>query len=145
MDYAHISKLLEEDFRRLMGVKPPTFEAMATVLREAEEKRRYRGGRPPALSIENQRLLTLDGWREYRTMFHIAQSFQVSESVAWRTLHRVENPLIKSGACSLPGKKARLKPDVEWTLVTVDATETPIERPKKNSGISTPEKRNATR
>ena len=90
MDYAHISKLLEEDFRRLTGVKPPTFEAMATVLREAEEKRRkkrrYRGGRPPALSIENQRLLTLDDWREYRTMFHIAQSFQVSESVAWRTL-----------------------------------------------------------
>jgi hypothetical protein len=122
-------------------VNPGTFETMAAVLREAERARqagrRYRGGRPPALSVENQLLLALGYWREYRTMFHVAQSFGVSESVAWRTLHWVEDTLIKSRKFSLPGKKALLKPEVEWTLVVVDATETPIERPQKNSGAST--------
>src|SRR2546430_937481 len=100
MEYDHVRKLAADGFRRLTGVKPGTFEAMASVLREAEagrqSKRRYRGGRPPALSVENQLLLTLDYWREYRTMFHIAQGFGVSESVAWRTLHWVEDTLIKS-------------------------------------------------
>ncbi len=149
MDYAHIRTLGEEDFRRLTGVKPATYEAMVAVLRDAQatrrQKRRYRGGRPAALSIENQLLLALDYWREYRTMFHIAQSFQVSESVAWRTLHWVENTLIKSRKFSLPGKQALLKPEIEWTLAVVDATETPVERPKKGRSTSTRAKRNATR
>lgn len=148
MDYAYVCTLPQEDFRRLTGVKPETFDAMLIALRQKQDERRkkhrYRGGRPPTLSGENQLLLTLDYWREYRTMFHIAQSFQVSESVAWRTLHRVEDVLIKSGKFPLPGKKALLKPDVEWTLVTVDATETPCERPKKGRSTSTPAKRNAT-
>lgn len=149
MEYEHVWKLPADGFRRLTGVKPGTFEAMAAVLREAEVvrqgKRRYRGGRPPALSIENQLLLALDYWREYRTMFHVAQSFEVSESVAWRTLHWVEDTLIKSRKFSLPGKKALLKPDVEWTLLVVDATETPIERPKKSKSVSIQGRKNGTR
>lgn len=149
MEYGHIKNLPAEGFRRLTGVKPGTFDAMVAVLRDAEalrqSKRRYRGGRPPALSIENQLLLALDYWREYRTMFHVAQSFSVSESVAWRTLHWVEDRLIKSRKFSLPGKKALLKPDVEWTVVVVDATETPCERPKKNKNTSTRGRKNATR
>jgi len=31
----------------------------------------------------------------------------------------------------LPGKKELLKPDNEYEVVFIDATETPIERPKK--------------
>jgi hypothetical protein len=33
---------------------------------------------------------------------------------------------------SLPGRKALLKSDVEYEVVLIDATESPIERPKKN-------------
>jgi hypothetical protein len=32
----------------------------------------------------------------------------------------------------LPGRKALLKSDVEYEVVLIDATESPIERPKKN-------------
>ncbi len=32
---------------------------------------------------------------------------------------------------SLPGRKALLKSDVEYEVVLIDATETPIARPKK--------------
>ncbi|WP_197710996.1 helix-turn-helix domain-containing protein, partial [Acinetobacter baumannii] len=36
-------------------------------------------GRPPKLSIEDQILLGLSYWREYRTLFHVATSYGVSE------------------------------------------------------------------
>jgi len=140
MDYEHVFTLPSDAFRRLTGILPDTFQVMMEVLETADKKRkathRYKGGRPAKLSLENQLLLTLGCWREYRTMFHIAQSFGVSESVGWRTLHWIEDTLIKSRRFSLPGKKALLKPEVEWTLVVVDATETPIERPKKSKTAS---------
>ncbi|KEI34785.1 mobile element protein ISFw11 [Francisella sp. W12-1067] len=40
--------------------------------------------------------------------------------------------LFKDGQFSLPGRKALLKSDVDYEVVLIDATETPIERPKKN-------------
>jgi hypothetical protein len=76
-------------------------------------------------------LLALEYWREYRTFFHTAQSYGVSEATAWRTCQWVENTLIKSGKFSLPGKKELLKSDMQYEVVFVDASETPIERPKK--------------
>jgi hypothetical protein len=41
----------------------------------------------------------------------------------------------------LPGRKALLKSDMEYELVLIDATESPIERPKKNKSVSILEKR----
>ena len=32
-----------------------------------------KSGRPPALPVRAQLLLTLEFWREYRTSFHLAQ------------------------------------------------------------------------
>jgi hypothetical protein len=52
---------------------------------------------------------------------------------------------MKDGQFSLPGKKALLKSDVEYEVVLIDATESPIERPKKNKNIITQEKRRSTR
>ena len=49
-----------------------------------------------------------------------------------RTVHRVEEQLIKSKKFSLPGKKALSSPDKEWSVIIVDVEESPIERPKKN-------------
>jgi hypothetical protein len=70
-------------------------------------------------------------------MPHIAASFGVDESNIFRTIRWTEDTLIKDGTFALPGKKALLKSDVEYETVLVDATETPIERPKrgKKSGI----------
>jgi len=43
--------------------------------------------------------------------------------------------LIKSKKNSLLGKKALLKTDTEFEVILVDASETPIERPKKKLKI----------
>jgi hypothetical protein len=67
--------------------------------------------------------------------------YGVSESSAFKTIKWVEDTLIKHPVFSLPGKKALLKENSE-TLVMVDATETPIQRPKKNKKNTTAEKRN---
>ena len=110
---------------------------MVEILTEAEVARRRKGGHKSKLSIEDMLLLTLGYLREYRTYFHIAQGFGVHETTVIRIVRWVENTLIKDGAFSLPGKKALTKSETEYEVVLIDATETPIERPKrgKNSGI----------
>ena len=48
-------------------------------------------GRPSKLSLENQLLMTLEYWREYRTYFHIGQSWGVKESTAYtRISHKAK-------------------------------------------------------
>ena len=68
--------LFAPDFRWLLGVKPETFEAMLAALRERETAKKKRG-RPPDLGLEEQLLLTLPFWREYRTLYHLAMEWQV--------------------------------------------------------------------
>jgi acyl-CoA synthetase (AMP-forming)/AMP-acid ligase II len=75
--------------------------------------------------------MTLMYWREYRTEFHIAQSYGISESAVCRTIQRVEDTLARSGEFRLPGKKALQSSDTVFEVVLVDASEQPIERPKK--------------
>ena len=143
MDKASLERLSDEQFRRLTGLKRPVFSDMIRVLHASQ--RRRKGGNRRRLSLEACLLMTLEYWREYRTQFHIAHSYGVDEATVNRTIRWVEDTLIKSGAFSLPGKKALRTTDVEYSVVLVDATETPIERPKKNSGVSIPAKRSATR
>ncbi|WP_228146066.1 helix-turn-helix domain-containing protein [Acinetobacter sp. ANC 4558] len=50
-------------------------------------------GRPTKLSIEDQILLCLSYWREYRTLFHVATSYGVSEPTASRIVRHVEDCL----------------------------------------------------
>jgi hypothetical protein len=76
-------------------------------------------------------LLTLIYWREYRTEFHIAQSYGVSEATVCRTIQKVENALVRSGKFRLPGKKVLQASDTVFEEVLVDVSEQPIERPKK--------------
>lgn len=148
MRYAHAKKLPGEAFRRLTGVQKSTFGKMAEILQAKAIERRgipkWRGGRKPALSIEDQLLVCLEYLREYRTMFHISVGYGVSESSCWRALRWIENTLIKDGTFALPGKKALLKNDVEYSVVVVDATETPTERPKKNRSAFIRGRRNGT-
>ena len=50
----------------------------------------------------------------------------------------VEDTLIRDGTFSRPGRKAPLKTDMEYEVILVDATESPIERPKKSKGDTRP-------
>ena len=89
--------------------------------------------------------MALEYIREYRTYFHVSQSYGVSESTCYETIKWIENTLIKHPDFALPGRKTLLKSDMEYELVLIDATETPIERPKKDKNTFTREKRKDTR
>jgi hypothetical protein len=142
MRYDQVKTLGGEDFRRLTGVKPKTFEAMLNLLRLAEEKKHADGGVRAKLALADRLLMTLEYWREYRTYFHVSHSYGVSESSCWKTIRWIEDVLIKSEQFRLPGKKALLKSDVEFEVV--DATETPCERPQKNRNATTPARKSGT-
>jgi hypothetical protein len=129
--YDRIKNLADDEFRRLTGVKRPTFEAMVLILKEAELKKNRFGGKPHRLSIEDRLLMALEYLREYRTYFHLGQSYGMSESACWRSCRWIEDVLIKSKQFSLPGKKALLKSDMDYEVILIDASESPIERPKK--------------
>ncbi len=141
--FDQIKNLSDENFRRLTGVKRTTFSKMLEILNAAEKIQKSRGGRPNDLCMEDRLLMALEYIREYRTYFHSGQSYSLSESAAQRNVKWIENVLIKSKEFSLPGKKALLKSDNEFEIILIDATETPIERPKKNKSITFPERKNA--
>jgi hypothetical protein len=101
-------------------------------------------GRPPKLSRADQLLMALMYWREYRTQFHIARAYGVSESSVSRTIQKVEDALIQSRQFQLPGKKAMQPSDTVIEIVVVDATEQPNERPKRNHVDTTVERKSDT-
>ena len=125
--------LNDTQFRRLVGVTRPVFKKMVTVVTENKEaKRKHKAkGRPPKLTIYDQILLMLMYFREYRTFFHVGSSFGVSETQAYRITIDIEKMLIQSKLFHLPGKKKLLEPETKIEIVVVDASESPIERPKK--------------
>ena len=145
MKYNQIKELGGEKFRRLTGVKRSTFDKMISILREADNKKKIRGGRKNKLSLEDRLLMTLEYIREYRTYFHVSQSYGLSESTAYDTIKWIEETLIKHPDFTLPGRKVLLKSDTEYDVILIDATETPIERPKKSKSITTQAKRKDTR
>lgn len=79
---------------------------------------------------------------EYRTQFHIAASYGLHESTANRIITHVEDVLTESDKFSLP--KRREISENDWTVVLIDATETPVERPQKNKSITTVGRKSAT-
>ena len=134
MDYQNLS---DEQFKRRFGVYKQTYRKMVESVKSVEadsnspSKRRPK----PKLSIEEQVLVTLEYWREYRTYFHIGTSWELSESTICRIVNKTEKMLLQSGNFRLKGKKALLN-QAEIPVITVmDVTETPIERPKRNRKI----------
>lgn len=131
MNYERAKKLKPDEFKRLCGVAPQTFERMVKIV-EKQAKAKKKMGRPSKLSLENQILMTLEYLREYRTYFHIGKSWGLDESNVYRTIKKIENILIREKDFRLPGKKELFKENNNLTTVVVDVTESPIERPKKN-------------
>lgn len=141
MKYDKLVELNDEEFRRLTGVKRATFARMLEILQEEEKKKKAKGGKPNYLSMEDRVLMTLEYIREYRTYFHIASSYGVRESVCYRNIKWIEECLVKHQEFALPGRKALLKSDKEYETILIDATESPIERPKRGKDVSTLERK----
>ena len=131
----------QRQFKRLTGVKRSTFEKMVSVVKEhTQEKRRHvTKGKPPKRTLEDKVLMLLMYYREYRTFLHTATTYGYSESQGQRIIRTLEEMLIKSRAFRLPGKKALLY--LREERFACDVGESPVERPKKNSGAITPVKR----
>jgi len=116
---------------------------MVGVLRAGYAEKHKRRGRHSKLSIEDQLFLSLKYWRQYVTQKELAFEFEVGEATAHDMIVWVEETLLRSEKFRLPGKKA-LYEDAEIEIVLVDVTESPVQRPKKNSGGGIREKRSAT-
>jgi hypothetical protein len=134
MTYEQFKRLKPSAFKRRCGVHPEIFEQMVELLRPHVDRRGKRGGQAK-LRVEDQLLLVLEYWREYRTQFHIASSWGLSESAVCRMIQRVERLLMDSGKFRLPGKKQLYQNAYNWDVVVVDVTESPIERPKKTARL----------
>lgn len=132
-----------QQFKRRTGVYPETFAEMEAVLTQREEQKKKRG-RPAALSVAEQLLLTLEFWREYRTFAHLGDDWGVHETTVQRTVERVEAALITSQQFKLPGKKAFKDSGTVYSIIAVDASEVPCERPKKSSAAGTAARKSAT-
>jgi hypothetical protein len=145
MKYETVKEYSAEKFRRITGVKRETFSKMVEILQAAHAEKHKRRGRNPKMCMEDRLLAALEYWREYRTYAHIGASFGLDESNMQRSIKWIEDVLIKDGTFALPGKKALLQSDTEIAAALIDATESPIERPKKDSGETIPAKRSGTR
>ncbi len=76
---------------------------------------------------------------------HVAVTDEVSEPSVWRTIRHVEAPLLAWGQFALPGKKVLQASPLAVEVVIVDATQVPIERPKKSKGATTGARKSGTR
>ena len=101
------------------------------LIKPLELAKRSRGGKQPKLSLSDRLLMCLEYLREYRTYFHLGQSYGVSEGQCYKICRWIEDALIQDKRFHLPGKKALVKPDANYDVILIDATESPVERPKK--------------
>jgi hypothetical protein len=144
--YQKVNKLSQTDFKRVVGVNKDTFALMNKTIINHRRRFAKLGGVKPKLSINDQLLLTLEYYREYRTFKHIGVDYGVSESTACYTARKIEDILIKEPMFNLPKlKKKRPDETNELSVIVIDVTESPIERPKKSKDSITRAKRNGIR
>ena len=86
----------------------------------------------------------LEYYREYRTLYHMGLEYGISEGQASKVVRDVESVLIKSGKFSLPSKRVLYEADSPIEFVLIDATESPIQRPKKSKSDTIQGKRSNT-
>ena len=95
--------------------------------------------------MEDQVLVALAYWREYRSQFHIGVSWGLHETAVGRIVKKVEDLLIKSGKFHLPSQRQLYQPGWEGKAMMVDVSEMEIERPQKNRNATTVASSAATR
>ena len=118
-------------FLRLFGVNPVQFSEILTKVTPLWEKQvlgRYkRPGRNFALFLEDMVLMVLLYYCSYITQMFVGFLFGIDDSRVCRIIQKLEPLLVKMMA--MPQEKCLSQEEVESSLV--DATEQPIERPKK--------------
>jgi hypothetical protein len=122
-------KLSAAHFKRRFGVQRATFKQLVKALKPLWRPT-PKPGVKPKLTLGERVLICLEYWREYRTYFHIASSWQVSEATVYRMVRWVEDHLMQCGQFRLAGKKQLVRGFSKPPVVVMDVTETPIERPK---------------
>lgn len=128
-----LKSIKKEKILRLTGISIDIFNKILEILKIEELKKSKKGGRPNKLSLENRILMSLQYWREYRTYFHIADSYGISESSCFRNIKWIENTLIKNPDFQqLKGQKSLLNDNFKNKTVIIDVTESAIQRPKKD-------------
>lgn len=122
------------EFRRLTGIKRSIFDSMVGVgiLTAAKALKKKRGGRPNKLSIEEQLLMMLEYYREYRTFFHLGKSYGISESSAFTGVVWVEETLIGHSQFQLPGKKALMNKKSSMKLFVLMPLKARFNAPRKS-------------
>ena len=131
MKYEHMKRLKGPAFRQVTGVDVKTFDAMVQILKKEYLHIHEKHGRNRKLSMEDNLLMMLEYYKEYRTFECIGASYGLTKSVARKAIMWVEEVLVKSGFFTLPGKKTLSGINIEYEVIVVDTTETPIERPGK--------------
>ena len=99
-------KLPDAQFKRVIGTTKIVFQQMINILQTAYDQLHEPGGAEPDLTVGDKLLITLQYYREYRTMEHIAVDYACSKSSVCRSINWVENTLSADGQFQLPGKAA---------------------------------------
>lgn len=92
--------------------------------------------------MEDRLLMTLEYWKLYSPYIFIAHKYGINKSNCIRNIFWIENVLAKHKEFHIPGKKELMKCNLETQMLVIDATETPIERIKKNRKILILERKN---
>jgi hypothetical protein len=79
--------------------------------------------------------MTLEYWREYRTYFHLGQSWRVNEATAYRIIRKIEDILSRSRAFTLAGKKQLQNTENQVEVIVIDVTETQLNALKKTKKV----------
>lgn len=118
-------------FNRLFGVSVSQFEAILSKVDPLWQKKvvgRYkRPGRDYKLDVADMLLMLLLYYRSYITQEFVGYLFGMDDSRVCRIIQNLEPLLAK--VMALPHKKCLSQEEVESLII--DATEQPIERPKK--------------
>ena len=141
--YRKVNKLTEEDFKRVVGVSRATFKEMVKIVRRHYRERKSKGGTKRSLSANDETLMMLEYYREYRTFKHLGVDYEVSESTAHYIVTKIEKILIEEKQFHLE-KLKQIEPREEGEeieITVVDVTESQCERPKKSKKSTTQERR----
>lgn len=146
MQYKDIKSLSPSQFKRLTGVKRDVFIEMLDCIdkHKTTVRKHPTRGKPAKLCNADKLLLMLMYYREYRSQFHIAVTYGISESRVCEIILETERILLSDKRFHLPGKKSLLKEENNFDVVLIDVTESPVERPKKNKNTATPARKNDT-
>jgi len=127
-----IRKKPAEKFIRMVGINKVAFKILTGKIekvleQEKEKKPIIKRGKKSSIIIEDQLLLCLIYLRRYPTFLDLGDDFGISEGYANKVYHKISKLLIL--ILQLPSREALTYKGLK--AVVVDASEQPIERPKR--------------